>query len=577
MSATDATPAATLMFQRLAIGAIHGAALYVLSDMAQAMPPLPFVNSWAFTALFLAAGLLPFIWLAAVGSMRAVTLAGWSAVILALVAATAWHAGTQAEQPGGDNQLWLVFPLTIALFIGHHLVAAADRDGRLLAHYATYFDIGWTLGIQLALSLAFLGAFWLVLVLGASLFELIGIKALSELIARAPFIALASALAFALAVHITDTRIALVTGARTMALFLLAWLLPLMTGLAVAFLASLAFTGLGPLWATGSATALLVTAGGVLVVLINAAYQDGEDERMPHIALRLSARVAALALVPIAMIAFQAVSLRVGQYGLTPERVIALAFVGVGAIYATGYAIGAVWPGRWMQPLQVTNVVAAAAWVGLVAGLLTPVADPARLSVNDQVRRLLAGQIKPEAFDFDFLRFDAGTYGLEALKRIASDRSTPARIASAEKATEALARKTRVEARQTLGPDDLRKRIRVFPEGKALPQDFLVQDWSGETSSPSDCARQSKDCQALIADINRDGRDEIILGTKEAGQWSFSQDSTGRWRFAGWLQAACPRQPGAASPNPPRPVPAIVDDIEWNGTRYRAAKACTSP
>ena len=90
--------------------------------------------------------------------------------------------------------------------------------------------------------------------LGASLFELIGLTFVRDLITERSFAFLASAAIFAVAVHITDTRMSLVIGARTIALILLSWLLPLLALFAWAFFFSLFFTGLAPLWATGSAT-----------------------------------------------------------------------------------------------------------------------------------------------------------------------------------------------------------------------------------------------------------------------------------------------------------------------------------
>src|SRR5579862_9521094 len=47
-----------------------------------------------------------------------------------------------------------------------------------------YFDISWNLGVQVALALLFVGALWLLLWLGASLFELIKIDVLRELIKK---------------------------------------------------------------------------------------------------------------------------------------------------------------------------------------------------------------------------------------------------------------------------------------------------------------------------------------------------------------------------------------------------------
>jgi len=573
-----------LLAGRLAVGVAQGAALYLLFNMLEGTP-LPFTRTWPFTALVLASGLLPFAWLASFGTMRSATLGAWSIGIVAVITVASHHAAwLDTSSTGGSENLALFFPLAAALFIGHHLVSAADRDRRLIAGYASYFDMGWKDGVQLALCLAFLGAFWLLLWLGASLFELIGITLIRDIITERPFVFLASSTVFALAVHITDTRMSLVIGARTIALILLSWLLPLLTLFAWGFLASLFATGLAPLWATGSATALLVTAGAALVILINANYQDGSDERLPPGILKLSVRAAALALLPIAGLAFYSIWLRVDQYGLTPERAIGLAIVFVGAIYAAGYALAALWPGRWMQPLQTTNILAAFAWVGLIVGMLTPIASPARLSVNDQVSRLLAGVVPTDTFDYDLLRFNTGRYGMDALERLAADRSSPERIVIADGAAAALKRTTpdRRPDPNAMTPEALRAGITVFPEGSTLPASILTQDWRGKGPNPLESCVQSASkppgCQALIADIDADGKPDVLLRDDAYSIAVYGESTDGTWVQRGtYLTGRCGApafdfsSPGV-SLAPARPSPL---ELDVGGKRFQLTPACS--
>jgi hypothetical protein len=54
------------------------------------------------------------------------------------------------------------------------------------------------------------------------------------------------------------------------------------------FLCSLPFTGLAALWETRHATSLLLSANAVLIMLINAAFQNGEAKVV--LALRVGAR-----------------------------------------------------------------------------------------------------------------------------------------------------------------------------------------------------------------------------------------------------------------------------------------------
>jgi hypothetical protein len=117
-----------------------------------------------------------------------------------------------------------------------------------------------------------------------------------------------------------------VRGVRTLASTLLSWLLPLTTLIAAGFLAALLFTGLDPLWATRRAASLVLAIAAVLIVLINAVYQDGEREHPAAFILRSAGIVAAVALTPLVAIAAHAVMLRVNQYGWTLERVFAAAW-----------------------------------------------------------------------------------------------------------------------------------------------------------------------------------------------------------------------------------------------------------
>ena len=119
------------------------------------------------------------------------------------------------------------------------MIVAADSDGRLIADYPIYFDVAWEQGVQLVLTAIFVGVFWALMWLGAGLFELLKLDFLARLFRHYWFWIPATTLAIALAIHVTDARVALVRGTRLLALSLLALLLPLMTVLIVGFLAAL--------------------------------------------------------------------------------------------------------------------------------------------------------------------------------------------------------------------------------------------------------------------------------------------------------------------------------------------------
>lgn len=548
MTQDDETPRARadLGAVRLLLGLAQGVALLLLSE-AQTAQAWPATDVWLRGTLRLIVAYVPLTVLVGLGQLRPLTLAAWIAGAVALIVMATSHAVARAFEPEPQSFFPLVLLLPAVLFVAYHLVAASDADGRVPARYRSYFDIAWKNGVQLTLSLAFLGAFWLLLYLGALLFGLIKIELFAEIIREDWFAYPVAATVFALAVHVTDVRFGLINGIRAVSLVLLSWLLPVMTVLAVAFLAALPATGLAPLWATGSATAILLVAAATLVVLINAAYQDGAQETPPHWALQIAARIAGVALVPLVLIAGYSVWLRVAQHGLTPERVVAVGILAVAACYAAGYAIAAMWPGRWFKPLEITNLVAALLSLGLLTSMLTPIADPARIAVDDQVRRLRSGSVAPETFDYQFLRFHGARYGREALQALAHDKSSPRAQAIAAKAQAVLDYNDAVAPPAPPPVKDLIAQIVVRPNGR-LPESFVNQDWSASAHPPTECARMAHaaaPCTAFFVDFEGDGVVEILIGATGPFQ-AYQISPEGRWRWIGYLEG---QQCGLYLPN----------------------------
>lgn len=516
---------AWLGWARLAIGLAQGLGLYALMEWREPQMD-PFMAAAWVTLWF-----IPILIVGGLGALRWLTLAAWALAATALAAGLAWY--DVARLPEGEHDYWygprvmyLIVPLL--LFVGHHLVAAGDEARRWIAPYERYFDLGWRHGAQLVLALLFTGAFWAVLMLGAAMFDLIGIDFLSELVSKTWFSYPATCTVFALAIHLTDLRSGLVRGARALGLVLLSWLLPAMTGLAAAFFVALPFTGLEPLWATRAATALLLSAAATMVVLVNAAYQDGEQS--PNIVLRWSARLASLLKTPLAVLAAYALYLRIDQYGLTPDRIFALAVLAVGACYALAYAIGAFWP-RWMKPLEIGNVASAVVVMAVTVALFTPIADPARLSVDDQMRRLASGRVAPEQFDVTFLRFDGARYGRAALERLRADQSSEERRALGERAAAAIELRNRWEGRRLVEHPQQPHFITMRPPGAELPAGFganavgMVEHMCREATAP---------CDGYLLDLDSDGENEVIVG-RNSMFWVYAKSGETIWRQIGSL------------------------------------------
>lgn len=481
--------------RRLLVGLIWGLLLLALDPMrGQGLIKGPSLAQFMLVWPVL---VTPFVLLAGLGQMRPRTLAIWAGASAMLAALLAWHDITRQGQ-GLHEPSPLLVPMSAVFFFGlHQLVAAGDEARRWIAPYDRLFGQASRQAVQLVLSVAMTGLFWAVLGLGSALFGLIGVRAFGETIGQSWFAYPATTLVFALAVQIADVRTGLIDGLRVLGLNLLAWLGPLMTLLVLAFLLALPFTGLGPLWATKAATPILLAAAVVLIGLINAAYQDGLREPPPALPLRVSARVAGLLLIPLVALAAYATLLRVGQYGLTPDRVIALAVVVVTGLLALGYAAAAVLPGAWMKRLEIANIAGLILALAVLLALFTPIADPARLSVDSQVARLTRGLTPPDRFDYQFLRSRSERYGREALTVLKLRKDSIGEL-------------SRASDQPLTGGRNPPNMItfKAYPTGASLPADFLAQSWSPGGYETPECYST---CGAVVLDLDGDGQAEVVV------------------------------------------------------------------
>ena len=571
---------------RLAVGLAQGLVLYGLlwstgvrdafSPLGHADPVWPATVHWLYAALTLAALTGPVILVGGLGTLHRVTLASWTLVGAAVAAClAAYDVLRSVASPTPMAPGFQVFVAIGAfLFIAHNLLAVRDAEGRWIAPYPLRFDSAWKQGVQLALSLAFVGAFWAVMGLGVALFGLIGLTGFADLLKHPWFDIPVSTMVFAGAVHLTDVRGGLIKGIRTVALTMLAWLMPLMGLIAAAFLVALPFTGLAPLWKVSHSTGVLLTAIAGLVLLLNAAYQDGEAESRAPLILRWCGRITALTLAPLAAIAAYGLWLRLGQYGLTPERIVVAACLSIAAIYALGYAVAAVEPSAWLRRLEPTNVAAAYVILATILALFTPIADPGRIAVADQVARLNAGKTAPEKFDFAFLRFKAGTYGRDALKVLAARTSGPNAAAIAERAKAAQAMTSPWMA--TIPPPQPPATIdsfAVYPTGRRLPPDFLKTRLADPSGQPLNCPQRG-DCEAYILTPDPQGEPVVVVSENPFSLLIFTHAKAGGWEVAGRIEAdACQSLENANADRAAlragqvRAIPHLGYDVEIAGRR----------
>ena len=575
---------------RLGIGLVQGLGLFWLHRSAEARWGLcsaaneslcpqmswPATEPLLFGPLLLVIAFLPLVLLAGVGRLRLLTLVVWTVVAGVALALLGLHDIARQTAESLGYQVYLSAPVVLfsaaTLFIAHHLVAPADLERRRIASFPAYFDTTWKAGVQLAMSLGFTGAFWLLLQLGAALFKVIGLDFLEFLLREDWFWIPVTTVAFSIAVHLTDVRDGLIRGVRTVALMLLSWLLLVMTVLAAGFLAALPFTGLGGLWETGNGTSLVLVAAAALIILINTAYQDGRPDNLPPLILRIAVRVASVLITPLIIIAVWGLSLRIGQYGLTPDRIIAAACALVGVAYAVGYGWAALSPfwrkGDWMRPLERTNIWTAILTVALILLLFSPALDPARLSVMDQVARLERGAVTPDKFDYRFLRFESGKAGQRALVRLAG--SPDQEIARLATDMQGEQHRYAVDLSEPLlAAQDIR--IRANPDGAALPTSFTEQ-YPRLREALSGCI-EGAGCEARMLDLDRDGATEVVVAARRALS-VFKREEDGRWfEWAEYMPPACQEASidvaRALRGDQFETAPPVFPDLILNGARFR--------
>jgi hypothetical protein len=524
--------------RRLLIGLVQGALLYGMYRAAQDHA-WPSTVPMLFIPLLMLLVVAPVLLISSLGHMTGRRVAQWIGVSAAIIGVLGVYDAWRAVPVVGDTEprlapshLMGVF-LVAGFFIAHSLVMTGSAERRRIASYAGYFETAWKMGVQIAFSAFFVGVIWGVLNMGAELFALVKLNFLRELLKKSWFNIPMIAFAFSCAMHITDVRPAIVRGIRTLLLVLLSWILPVAVLIVGGFLASLLFTGLAPLWATRHASAVLLGAAALLVVLINAAWQNGAALSTAAMPIRFSARIAALLLAPIVLIAIWALTLRVACYGWTNDRIVAAACELVAACYAAGYAQAALRKG-WLERIGAVNILTAFVVLAVLLALFSPIADPARLSVENQLARLMSRKVTADKFDFAYLRFEGERYGKVALAKLkqSSDQAVRTGVDAALAMPAFPGRHRQVIPAPRI---DIAANLTVWPKGTSLPPSFVAMDWRSVNPSefPHCLVKAKSKCDVHLIDVTDDGKPELVVvaADNSAGSAIFGEAAGGSWKM----------------------------------------------
>ena len=402
---------------------------------------------------------------------------GFAFASATVVAAVVYWNGTGSWDAGDGWRLGCAL-LTVAIAAPLFQAwrgALGSATGRALGDcipYVAAHNHAWTNVVLWCAACAFVGIVWALSLLLAALFDLIGLHQLTLLLDKAWFGKTLTGAAFGGAVGLLRDRERVLGTLQRVVTIVLSVLAPVLAVGLLAFLVALPFTGLAPLWqATKSTTPILLGCVIGALLLANAVIADRPEDESPRRLLRWAAIGLGLAMLPLGVIAAISTGLRIGQYGLTPDRLWAVVFTGIACAYGLAYVVALVRArAGWSAPVRAANLKLAVGLCVVAFVLSTPLVAFGALSTRDQVARLESGRTPPGTFDWTALRYDFGPSGKAAVERFARTGGTPAIRAAAAASLKAQNRwSARQEVAQQRRSDTVGTALTILPRPVPLP------------------------------------------------------------------------------------------------------------
>lgn len=397
-----------------------------------------------------------------------------------LVGATVYLNSGLAEMDTGEG--WKLLCSVLAVVVAAPLFqawcAAGQPQPRLTAlAYPRVHDRAWMNILLWFACWAFAAVVFLLGQLLAELFSLIGIRLVRKAMEESWFVAMLMGGAFGAASGLLRDRESLLVTLQTVVRRVLSVLGPVLGFGLILFLLALPFTGLHALWeATKSTTPILLSCVVGALILSNAAIGDSSEDETHVAILRWGATALGVAMLPLAIIAAISTGLRIAQYGLTPERLWAVVFVGIALAFGGGY-LWVILRQRmgWFAGVRPLNLWLAAGLCLLAFLLATPLVNFGAWSTASQLARLESGKVSVAKFDWAALRFSFGEPGRHALKKLARTGSPDVRKAAAKALALTNVWDARTQQEDAMGAETLVGRLIVKPVAVALPQPLLAR------------------------------------------------------------------------------------------------------
>ncbi|QYX57928.1 DUF4153 domain-containing protein [Roseovarius sp. SCSIO 43702] len=521
------------------VGAVAGVALYLLFDLVPEM-----VSNRRLVLLLATVGASFFaVLLALLGPQplrRAASAAG--ALALPATALFVWASFRFDEPERYLESGHAVGALGLLLAIAAPFLASALEVEGGWRRYPLLFDTAWSIVVRYSAAGLFVGVVWAVLLLSDALLSLVGVTVIEDLIELDPVPWLISGIALGLGLAIVHELRDYISA--FLFIQLLRVLLPLLLIVLVVFILALPIQGLSGLFGTLSPAATLAGVTLAAVTLISAVlHRDAGAEAEGRI-LRRSAQVLSVLIVVPASLAVYAVAVRIGQYGLTPDRIAAMTVALVILAYALGYAGSVVLRAGWMARMRRVNLGLALVTIAVAALWLTPVLNPERMSAASQLARAERGAA-PESLPIWEFTHEWGRPGKRALAQLRAMEAHPqherilALIGHARNVEYRYQFELEADGDTAPGLDGL---IPVQPAGATLPEGALDGLSAPQRRSLREaCARRlpggGAGCVMVVADFDSrvEGRQAILFLLHAGG---FVQVSSYHFRDDGapWIR-----------------------------------------
>lgn len=449
-----------------------------------------------------------------------------------LCAALSWQFdGERWYRYQDDGGQWLLLGNVLVVFLLTPFlqVAGAGRGET----YPALARHAWNNGLTLLLALVLLGVFWSLIGLWVSLFKMLGVTFFRDIFLTSGFGWGASALVCSIAIRISLERAQILDALRNVLQAMSRFMLPITVLILSLFAVTLPLIGLQPLWDTRHAGSILLSLLFAHLCLVNGVFQDGSQASGYPKALRGLVSASVLVLPLLGGLAAYGLWLRIDQYGLTPERVVAALLVLLANLHALALCGAALRRGElWLIALRGSNPPLALLTVGLLVLVQIGPLNPQQLSAENQYQRLLQGE---ESADPGYLKYRLGKAGQQRLERLRSElHSMPEahRNALQEQLT------ALDESESWWGWKREQRRVHAPLEWlNTPPADADVLQALVQRSHYTTC--QSAGCLLWSLDLGEDGHEELlVLPLGELGRrvHVFGRGPDGEWAMWGWYR-----------------------------------------